>query len=191
MHQEENRSNRINPVDGTGIFSFTLDTTDCGDGTYCPNADNQTCCDDQQGVEEIDYRGNQPLPTMAALLSSYYSSNNYTIPTSAHSAASRSGSGTTHASASTSSSPPVTSTSASQPTAASSTAPSSLSTNEQSGIVVGTLAAFCALSGLIYLLLGRRKPNETALGTPTMGAVDGAEKAELMGQPARSEMESL
>lgn len=108
--------------------------------SICPNPDNQTCCFNGQGVEEVKCRNNGPPQTVAALLRSCHSANTYTIPISTSSA---SGSNTTQASASTSSSAPVTSTSASQLPAAPSTAPSSLSTSEQAGIAVGTIAGFC------------------------------------------------
>ena len=58
-------------------FNFTLNTTDYGNRTYGPNADIQTCCCVPKGVQKIEHRASNPLPTMTTLLSSHHIANEY------------------------------------------------------------------------------------------------------------------
>ena len=127
--------------DNGGLFNFTLNTTNCHDGTLCVNPNSQACCFNAQGVAQVEHRRNGPLSTVAAVPSSCYSTNGHTMPTLTSSAASGSGSNTC---AFTTSSALVTSTSASQPPAAPLRAPSSLSISEKFSIAVGTLVGICA-----------------------------------------------
>ncbi|KAL6714057.1 hypothetical protein ACLMJK_008551 [Lecanora helva] len=66
---------------GDNQFIATLNITDCGDGTACPNPKNKTCCFNKQGVKIITYHNDYLIPTAASGLSSYYSAGGYTVPT--------------------------------------------------------------------------------------------------------------
>ena len=56
------------------LFDYKLNTTICDDGTICPHnffsSSNSTCCDNHQGIQEINYSNNAFLPTVSSDLSS-------------------------------------------------------------------------------------------------------------------------
>ncbi|KAL9045195.1 MAG: hypothetical protein Q9214_001731, partial [Letrouitia sp. 1 TL-2023] len=67
-------------------FSYALNITICSDATVCPKNDyatfdNTTCCDNNEGRVEINFHNNEPLPTEASDLDSYYARAGKTIPT--------------------------------------------------------------------------------------------------------------
>ena len=45
----------LNADPGNNAFNYTLNTTDCHDGTICPNPKNDTCCFNNQGVTVITF----------------------------------------------------------------------------------------------------------------------------------------
>lgn len=60
---------------------LSQNTTACGDGTFCPHPQNTTCCYNHQGVSQIVYHYNAPLPATVTGLSEFYAANGYQIPT--------------------------------------------------------------------------------------------------------------
>ncbi|KAL8999191.1 MAG: hypothetical protein Q9188_005934 [Gyalolechia gomerana] len=66
-------------------FVYKQNITICSDGTVCPNNDfsssNESCCEEHQGRNEIDYHNNGTMPVAASDLPDYYSSAGYTVPT--------------------------------------------------------------------------------------------------------------
>lgn len=64
-------------------FSYALNTTQCADGTLCPFASNQDCCDAKRGVTEIQYNytTGAVMPADVLRLSSFYSAAGYAFPT--------------------------------------------------------------------------------------------------------------
>lgn len=64
-------------------FSYALNTTQCADGTLCPFAGNQDCCDAKQGITEIhyNYTTGAAMPADISRLSSFYSAAGYAFPT--------------------------------------------------------------------------------------------------------------
>lgn len=54
-------------------FDYKLNTTICDDGTVCPRNDfaasNDTCCDQHQGITEINYHNEAVIPSVAAHMS--------------------------------------------------------------------------------------------------------------------------
>ncbi|KAL2049281.1 hypothetical protein ABVK25_010459 [Lepraria finkii] len=63
-------------------FNSTLNTTTCNDGSICPSAKNETCCHNHQGIKEIKFHNNNPLPSKEADLATYYSVAGFSISTS-------------------------------------------------------------------------------------------------------------
>ena len=65
-------------------FNYALNTTQCPDGTLCPFANNQDCCDTGQGVKEIhyDYPSSAVMPTAIIELASFYAAAGYYFSTS-------------------------------------------------------------------------------------------------------------
>ena len=61
-------------------FGYTQNTTDCGDGTFCMNPGNETCCFDHKGTKEITYHNTATIPTVAASWATYYGDAGYSIP---------------------------------------------------------------------------------------------------------------
>ena len=51
----------------------------CSDGTICPFPKNQTCSDKHQGITEINYHNDNPLPSHEANLAIHYSAAGYSI----------------------------------------------------------------------------------------------------------------
>ena len=67
-------------------FSYALNTTQCADGTLCPFASNQYCCDARRGVTEIQYSyaTGAVMPADVLRLSSFYSAAGYAFPTASN-----------------------------------------------------------------------------------------------------------
>ena len=67
-------------------FSNGLNTTQCADGTLCPFASNQDCCDAKRGVTEIQYNytTGAVMPADVWRLSSFYSAAGYAFPTASN-----------------------------------------------------------------------------------------------------------
>lgn len=56
-------------------FDYHLNTTICSDATVCPKnffstSDNETCCDNHLGKQEINYHNGAKVPTAASDLDS-------------------------------------------------------------------------------------------------------------------------
>ena len=68
---------------GPNEFNYNANTTNCGDGTVCPNPGNQTCCSDHQGIRVIHFNNTDHLPEDPEGLAAYYSDGGYTISPSA------------------------------------------------------------------------------------------------------------
>ena len=70
------------PIDYPNIFDYKLNATICKDGTVCPNnhfsSSNWTCCEKDQGIQEINYHNNAVLPSAAADLPGKTSELNHT-----------------------------------------------------------------------------------------------------------------
>ena len=136
-------------------FDYSLNTTICGDSdkTICPGPNNQTCCDNHQGITEINYYNQDAIPTNStnpAALSSYYAAGDY-ISTSSSS------SSTSPSSASPSSASP--SSKASHSANPSSSPASGLSGGSKAGIGIGVaLGAVSVAAALLYLFY-RHKQN--------------------------------
>ncbi|KAI4256819.1 MAG: hypothetical protein L6R42_006010 [Xanthoria sp. 1 TBL-2021] len=146
-------------------FDYDLNVTRCTNTnpqTLCPNnrfsKSNNTCCENNEGITEINYQNNERLPTAKAGLSSYYALAGYTIPTDGvyktATAASTSSSSTATADSTTTSA-------AAGPSAVSSPEPapsSGLSTGAKAGIGVGIAAAVLILAAAgIFLWMRRRR----------------------------------
>ena len=69
--------------DSKGLFDFNR-VTNCSDDTFCPNPNNQSCCDNNQGVVWIFYSNNAHIPND---LSTYYANAGYSISTTASASA--------------------------------------------------------------------------------------------------------
>ena len=203
------------PDIGHNFFDYTLNTTACADGTFCPWPNNQTCCFDNQGHGLTSYHYDAPMPTTAAGLSSFYAENGYQIapitsslsnnflttslssplPAFPSTSAPTSPSSSLLVSPSTSASTP-TSTYVSTPPP-SRNPPSPLGTGIKVGIGVGVVG-FLAIAGIFLLLLrrARRRRRDTrhfgALGAVGVAPSDSRqwEKPELVGEDARKEMEA-
>ncbi|KAI4088187.1 MAG: hypothetical protein LQ344_006279 [Seirophora lacunosa] len=148
-------------------FDYKLNTTICDDGTVCPRNDfaasNDTCCDQHQGITEINYHNEAVIPSVAAHMSDYYSSAGYAIPTDGVYRA-------PYSTASTATSPSVpaaaaaSTTQASLPTSSGAPPPSpGLSSGAKAGIGIGVALGVFLLVGLAaFFWMRRRKPkNET------------------------------
>lgn len=61
---------------------YRLNGTTCGNGTFGPYPDNQTCCSDSKSVKEITFRNTALMPTAKIVSSANYNEADYSIPTS-------------------------------------------------------------------------------------------------------------
>lgn len=61
-------------------FGHTYNTTNCGDGTFCMNSGNETCCLNREGIKEITYHNNATIPTNAQAWTAYYENAGYSLP---------------------------------------------------------------------------------------------------------------
>lgn len=187
------------PDIGHNFFDYTLNTTACADGTFCPWPNNQTCCFDHQGHSLISYHYDAAMPTTAAALSTFYTENGYQIATTTSSSS--------NILSTTSPSSPL-------PVAPSTSAPTStyvgtsppdqnsaspLDKAAKAGIGIGAVVGTLAIAGIFLLLLHRvrrHRQNNTghsgALGAIGMAPRDPRqwEKPELVGEDARKEMEA-
>ncbi|KAL6716665.1 hypothetical protein ACLMJK_006233 [Lecanora helva] len=66
-----------------------LSNTQCLDGTICPNANNDACCDAGKGITEIKFNDADLLPSGTADLLTYYAHAGYTTLPSSSAAASK------------------------------------------------------------------------------------------------------
>lgn len=184
-------------------FDYNTNTTECSDGTFCPNLGNETCCFNHEGVGEITFHNNATIPTLAAELSTYYEAAGYSIPTPTSSTStsiaiasesifiSRISTITSAGSLGLrpSSTQPV-------PTATSGLTPAlttsaSLSSGGEAGIITAGCVCAIVIEVLLYLLRRSRKKRLTQPGFETK--VDGlqCEKAEMSGHDARTEMDAV
>ncbi len=62
-------------------FSYAENTTNCGDGTFCMDAGNETCCFNGEGIKEITYHNTATIPTVAEAWAIYYKDAGYSVPT--------------------------------------------------------------------------------------------------------------
>ena len=120
-----------------GFFNLTLNSTDCHDGTFCPNANNETCCINKQGVPILTFRNTALIPSPVTQLTSYYSAAGYSIPTATTSASAPSNSTTL---------PPGSDNSESS---------SGLSSGAKVGIGVGVAVGVLAVAAAALLLIRR------------------------------------
>ncbi|KAI4193996.1 MAG: hypothetical protein LQ348_002719 [Seirophora lacunosa] len=178
-------------------FDYKLNTTICDDGTVCPHnnfaASNDTCCDQHQGITEINYHNDAVIPHVAAYMSDYYSSAGYTIPTDGvykapSSTASTATNPSVPATAAASTSP------ASLPTSSGAPPPSpGLSSGAKAGIGIGVALGVFLLVGLAaFFWMRRRKPkNETdARMSPSDGSVMYGFPQDLTAPPPRLEVDA-
>ncbi|KAI4278604.1 MAG: hypothetical protein L6R38_005198 [Xanthoria sp. 2 TBL-2021] len=173
-------------------FDYNLNVTRCTNTnpqTLCPNnrfsESNGTCCENNEGIPEINYQNNKPLPTAKADLScvysidissiaicssdtniaflAYYALAGYTIPTDG---VYKTATAASTSSSSTASADSATTSAAAGPSAVTSPEPapsSSLSTGAKAGIGVGIAAAVLILAATgIFLWMHRCKtvPND-------------------------------
>lgn len=183
-------------------FVYASNTTECSDGTFCPNPQNETCCFNDEGVREITFHNNAIIPTGAAELSRYYEEAGYSIPnlTSGTSTSMTMSAEYTFISATwtvTSAGPlsPRTSPTQPIPTATFETPPPlTTSTSLGSGAKAGVATAACVcatvIGVLLYLLRRSRKkrPIQPASETKSKGLQ--YEKSEMSGHDARTEMDA-
>ncbi|KAL8674293.1 MAG: hypothetical protein Q9168_001286 [Polycauliona sp. 1 TL-2023] len=207
------------------FFDYGQNTTRCTNTnpqTLCPNNNfaksNNTCCNDHEGIEEINYLNNKPLPTAKADLSSYYADAGLTIPTDgvykAVGATSTSGSPSSAATGAITAAPAQKS--ATPPPSDQSDTSSGLSTGAKAGIGIGVALGVLALAGaaIFFFFFMRkrksRKNNDAAereqppmsnypqysnvpqeLGPGADQSVTGYYKtSELPDEPARMELDS-
>ncbi|KAL8912852.1 MAG: hypothetical protein Q9171_002230 [Xanthocarpia ochracea] len=148
------------------IFDYDLNVTRCTDTrTLCPNnnfsASNETCCERNQGITEINYQNNEPLPEAKADLSSYYALAGLTIPTDGvyKTATATTSTSATATTSSTSTSPTTTVTSG--PTSArpdpTPTPSSGLSTGAKAGIGAGAAVGVLVIAAAAIFLWMRRR----------------------------------
>ncbi|CAF9916537.1 hypothetical protein IMSHALPRED_003228 [Imshaugia aleurites] len=164
-------------------FNYALNTTQCPNGTLCPFANNQNCCDKNRGIQEVHYNDTSSavMPTDVAALTTFYAAAGYTFPTSIPSQ----------------SAPPTDS--PLTPTASSvpdSSLPGPISHSDQVGLGIGItlsviVCGLCAI--LLHLFIRRRRrrqqqqPNNVHKETQ-LTSVHGY-STELEGTNACSEME--
>ena len=170
-------------------FDYDQNTTRCKDTSpprFCPNnfysASNNTCCDKSQGIVEINYHNEEPMPKTSADLScinprsvsltgtcssitdlislAYYALAGYTVPTSSVYTPAMTSSTPTSSTSATAATGTTTS-AATGPSAVYSPDPTpspGLSTGAKAGIGVGAAAGILAVAGaLIFLFMRRRK----------------------------------
>lgn len=168
-------------------FNYTLNTTQCSDGTLCPFANNRGCCDENQGIKEVHYNYNSSavMPKDVAELTTFYAAAGYIFPTAIP--------------------PPPTTLSSSTklpiaatPTPTTPSVPSpGLSHSDKIGlgisISLGVLVcSFCAIVLHLFILLRRRRRRQSdmpkELGSRVPTSIHGY-STELEGTPAESELE--
>ena len=169
-------------------FDYEKNTTRCRDTspqTLCPNnfysASNNTCCDESQGIVEINYHNEEPMPKTSADLScihprsvsltgtcssftdlislAYYALAGYTVPTSSIYTPAMTSSTPTSSTSATAATGTTTS-AATSPSALSPSDPApspGLSTGAKAGIGVGAAAGILAVAGALILLFMRRR----------------------------------
>ena len=146
----------MRPIDQSAnsfaYFDYSLNTTICvgSDRTLCPGPNNQTCCDNHQGITEINYYNQDALPTVTtdlAALSSYYAAGDYTSTSSSSSSSSTSPS---------SASPSLKASNSANP---SSSPASGLSGGSKAGIGVGVALGAVAVAAALLYLFYRHKQN--------------------------------
>ena len=200
------------------MFNYTLNTTACDDGTFCPQAGNATCCFNHQGIRQISYHYIDPLPTIAASLSEFYAANDYQVASVTSSSSNTLSTDALSISISTSISPtkttapPSTSAIASQtrstalPSTSSDRPPtdqgiaiSGLSSSTKAGIGVGVTVGASLAGTLLYFLVRRlRRQYQRDMvhtGTSTNAEVKPPglrryQKPELTGEDARKELDA-
>ncbi|CAL8574647.1 hypothetical protein XPA_000602 [Xanthoria parietina] len=169
--------NKVLHEEVSANFDYNKNTTRCRDTspqTLCPvnyffnnpdnatsvNTSNDTCCDNSQGIIEINYRNIAPLPEASADLSSYYARAGYTIPTDGIYKPAITSSTSTSSTSATAATGTTTS-AATSPSALSPSDPApspGLSTGAKAGIGIGAAAGILAVAGaLIFLFIRRRK----------------------------------
>lgn len=148
MHPLDQSANFI------AYFDYSLNTTICDDNdkTICPSPNNQSCCDNHQGITEINYYNQDAIPTNTtnlAALSSYYAAGDYS---STFSSSSSSSSSTSPSSASPSSK--------ASPSAKPSSSPASgLSGGSKAGVGIGVALGAVAVAAALLYLFYRHKQN--------------------------------
>ena len=179
-------------------FDYTLNTTACADGTFCPNPNNQTCCFDHKGFTLTSYHYDAALPTTAAALSTFYAENGYQL---------------TNTTSSSSNNLPTTSPSSPLPIFPSTSSPTStyigasptdrnspspLSTGTKAGVGIA-VAGSLSIAGIVLFLVCRvrRRRRDDRRHSRISEATDPVpldqrqwEKPELIGEDARKEMEA-
>lgn len=193
-------SGAFNPSYDT--FNYALNTTQCPDGTLCPFASNQNCCDKNQGVKEVhyNYTSEAIMPTDVAALTTFYAAAGYTFPTSIPSQSAP----LTRPLPSTELQTAATPTLAATPSDPSLFVPASSNTSSHSdkiglgigiGIVLGVIiSGICAI--LLYLYMRQRRrlhqqeDMQKDLTSPALTLVHNGSK-ELEDMPARSELGGL
>ncbi|KAL2041785.1 hypothetical protein N7G274_005569 [Stereocaulon virgatum] len=140
-------------------FSYARNTTQCNDGTICPFPNNQTCCDNKQGITEITYHNLRALPSsprnLAAALSTYYEGGAYSTVGPPTSASSTTLSLSVTSAVSSTSTSPESITSSPPPPASSSS--SGLGVGSKAAIGVGGAVAIGTLGATLVYLLRRHR----------------------------------
>ena len=166
-------------VTGNHRFNASRNTTDCHDGTTCPNARNDTCCINKQGVSVITFHNTRIIPSTVTALTSYYEAGGYTIPTTAP------GASVTELPAFPSAAPSSVPSSTTTHTPSSS---SGLSSGAKAGIGVGVAVGAIAVAviALLFLLKYRKRRRQfdgqrDTPGYENMRHADGTFIAEAQG----------
>lgn len=146
MHPLDQSANFI------AYFDYSLNTTICDDSdkTICPGPNNQSCCDNHQGITEINYYNQDAIPTNTtnlAALSSYYAAGDYSSTFSSSSSSSTSPS---------SASPSLKASPSAKP---SSSPASGLSGGSKAGIGIGVALGAVAVAAALLYLFYRHKQN--------------------------------
>ena len=189
-------------------FNYTLNTTQCSDGTLCPFANNRGCCDENQGIKEVHYNYNSSavMPKDVAELTTFYAAAGYIFPTAIPPPPTTLSSSTKLPIAVPTAIPPPTTTLSSStklpiaatpiPTTPSVPSPG-LSHSDKIGlgisISLGVLVcSFCAIVLHLFILLRRRRRRQSdmpkELGSRVPTSIHGY-STELEGTPAESELE--
>ncbi len=183
-------------------FIYDTNTTKCGDGTFCPNPNNLTCCFNHEGVREIKFHNDATIPTVAAELSTYYEAAGYSIPSlSSGTATSVTASPKSTFISTTSMITPTgslgpqalsiqpipTATSESTPALTTST---SLSSGVKAGIAVAVSVCVIAIVAMLYLLWRSRRKRLIQPGSEKNLKRLHYENSEMSGDDARTEMDA-
>ena len=184
-------------------FIYDTNTTNCGDGTFCPNPNNVTCCFNHEGVREITFHNNATIPSDAAELSTYYEAAGYSIPNLSSGTATSVTASPKSTFVSTTSTMTPTGSLSSQPlatqpipaaTSVSSpalTTSNSLSSGVKAGIAVAVSVCVIAIGALLYLVRRSRSKRLIQPGPEQNLKRLHYGNSEMSGDDARTEMAAV